>query len=171
MEVRRSGILTQGTPRVLSDNASLVILHESLFYETTTAPQFIDITDDVTAVVENSGILTGQVSVFSNHTTAAIKINEHEPLLLQDMARILGQFAPAGAEYEHNDFSRRTVNMTEDECANGHAHIQHLFLSASETIPIMEGRIALGTWQRIFLIELDRSRSRKVMITVMGATA
>lgn len=171
MEVRRSGILPQGTPRVLSDNASLVVLHESLFYETTAAPQFIDITDDVVAVVESSGIVSGQVSVFSNHTTAAIKINEHEPLLLQDMARILCQFAPPGADYEHNDFSRRTVNMTEDECANGHAHIQHLFLSASETIPIIDGRIALGMWQRIFLIELDRSRPRKVMITVMGATA
>jgi secondary thiamine-phosphate synthase enzyme len=170
MEVRRSGILDQGTPRVLSGTASLTVVHESLCYETTTAPQFIDITDEVVAVVENSGVVFGQVSVFSNHTTAAIKINEHEPLLLQDMARILSEFAPPHAEYEHNDFSRRTVNMTEDECANGHAHIQHLFLSASETIPIIDGRLALGVWQRIFLIELDRSRSRQVMVTVMGAT-
>lgn len=168
MEVQRSGIPTQGTPRVLSDTTPFTVVHERLCFETTAAPEFIDITEEVMAVVEASGVLSGQVTVFSTHTTAAIKINENEPLLLRDMARVLCELAPADADYEHNDFSRRTVNMTEDECANGHAHCQHLFLGASETVPVIDGRVALGHWQRIFLIELDRPRSRQVVVTVLG---
>jgi secondary thiamine-phosphate synthase enzyme len=144
------------------------VLCEAIEFETTTAPEFIDITQDVISVVEASEIQFGQVAVFSQHTTAAIKINEHEPLLLQDLARTLRNFAPPSAYYEHNDFSRRTVNMNPDECANGHAHVQHLFLGASETIPVVDGRLSLGTWQRIFLVELDHPRLRRVLVNVSG---
>jgi secondary thiamine-phosphate synthase enzyme len=110
------------------------------------------------------------VTVFSQHTTAAIVINEHEPLLLRDMARLLRSLAPAGAHYEHNDFTVRTVNMNPDECPNGHAHCQHLFLRTSETIPVIDGVPALGTYQRIFLVELDHPRPRRVLVSVVGAT-
>jgi secondary thiamine-phosphate synthase enzyme len=152
----------------LSDAPSSRVRCEALEYETTTAPEFIDITDDVAAVVEAAGIQFGQVAIFSQHTTAAIKINEHEPLLLRDLARTLRHFAPPNAYYEHNDFSRRTVNMNPDECANGHAHVQHMFLGTSETIPVIDGRITLGTWQRVFLIELDHPRLRRVLVNVVG---
>jgi secondary thiamine-phosphate synthase enzyme len=148
--------------------AQTVVVCEALELETTGAPEFHDITDEVIAIVEDSGIDFGQVSVFSSHTTAAIRINEAEPLLLRDMARVLRQLAPSNAYYEHNDFGRRTVNMTEDECANGHSHCQHLFLSTSETVPVIAGRPALGTYQRIFLIELDHPRVRRVLVTVNG---
>lgn len=152
-----------------ADAPAARVLCESLEYETSTAPEFIDITEDIIAVVEAAGVQFGQVSIYSQHTTAAVKINENEPLLLRDMARMLKNFAPSNAYYEHNDFSRRTVNMNEDECANGHAHCQHLFLSSSETIPIIDGRVALGTWQRVFLIELDHPRLRRVLVNVVGA--
>lgn len=145
------------------------MLCEALEYETTSAPEFIDITDDIRRIVDAAGIQFGQVTAFSQHTTAAIKINENEPLLLRDLARTLRHFAPPNAYYEHNDFTRRTVNMNEDECANGHAHCQHLFLSASETIPVIDGRLALGTWQRVFLIELDHPRLRRVLVNIVGA--
>lgn len=151
-----------------SDAPASRVFCEALEYETTAALEFIDITDDVVSVVEASGIQFGQVAIFSQHTTAAVKINEHEPLLLRDLARVLRQFAPPNAYYEHNDFSRRTVNMNPDECANGHAHVQHLFLGTSETIPVVDGRITLGTWQRVFLIELDHPRSRRVLVNVVG---
>jgi len=151
-----------------SDAPAARVLCEALEYETTQPLEFIDITDDVISVVEAAGIQFGQVAVFSQHTTAAVKINEHEPLLLRDLARTLRQFAPPNAYYEHNDFSRRTVNMNPDECANGHAHVQHLFLGSSETIPVVDGRITLGTWQRVFLIELDHPRRRRVLVNVVG---
>jgi secondary thiamine-phosphate synthase enzyme len=144
---------------------------ESLEYHTTHALQFIDITADVQAVVERSGVRYGQVAVFSNHTTAAVVLNEHEPLLLNDMARALSRLAPAGNYYEHNDFSIRTVNMFADECANGHSHCQHLFLGASETIPVHDGRAHLGRFQSVFLVELDHARLRRVYVQTMGVAA
>ena len=153
-----------------SDAPSSRVICEAIEYETVAALEFIDITDDVTRIVEESAVQFGQVAVFSQHTTAAIKINEHEPLLLRDLARTLRNFAPPNAYYEHNDFSRRTVNMNPDECANGHAHVQHLFLGTSETIPVVDGRVTLGAWQRIFLIELDHPRLRRVLVSVIGTT-
>ncbi len=143
---------------------------ETLHYDTAHALEFIDITADVQNVVARSGVQYGQLAIMSNHTTAAIVLNEHEPLLLNDMARVLSRIAPAGDYYEHNDFSIRTVHMTDRECANGHAHVQHLFLGTSETIPVVDGRITLGTWQRIFLIELDHPRLRRVLVNVVGTT-
>jgi secondary thiamine-phosphate synthase enzyme len=153
---------------LLRQEATAIVTSESLELETTGAPEFHDITDDVTAIVAESGVTYGQVTIYSAHTTAAIRINENEPLLLRDMARTLRQFAPSDAYYEHNDFGRRTVNMNEDECANGHAHCQHLFLSTSETVPVIDGNAALGSYQRIFLIELDHPRMRQVLVTVVG---
>jgi secondary thiamine-phosphate synthase enzyme len=153
---------------VVRQEARALVFCDSLEIETKAAPAFQDITEEVCAIVIESGVTFGQVTVFSSHTTAAIRINEKEPLLLRDMARTLRQIAPSNAYYEHNDFGRRTVNMHDDEPANGHAHCQHLFLSTSETIPIIEGRPALGEYQSIFLIELDHPRIRRVLVNVVG---
>ena len=147
------------------------VCSDTLYFTTSHPLEFIDITDEVRGVVELSEITMGQATVYSAHTTAAVVVNEHEPLLLNDMARVLSRAAPAGDYYEHNDFSIRTVNMTEDECANGHAHCQHLFLGASETIPVHEGRLLLGRWQRIVLVELDHARQREVLVQAMGLAA
>ncbi len=141
---------------------------ETLDYETAHALEFIDITADIQNVVARSGVEFGQLMIMSNHTTAAIVLNEHEPLLLNDMARVLSRLAPAGDYYEHNDFSIRTVNMTERECANGHAHCQHLFLGSSETVPIHAGAAHIGQWQSLFLVELDHARPRGIFVQAMG---
>jgi secondary thiamine-phosphate synthase enzyme len=144
-------------------------LHRSVVRRTASrAPEFIDITDEVLGAIEASAVQEGSVTVFSRHTTAAVVINENEPLLLRDMARFLEGTAPREANYRHNDFIIRTANMTEDECPNGHSHCQHLFLGASETVPIAEGRPLFGRWQRVFMIELDRPRPREIVIQVQG---
>ena len=140
-----------------------------LHFESQKGPEFIDITQQVWDCVAESGVSNGIAVVFSKHTTAAIKINENEPLLLQDMEQFLERMAPRNGDYKHNDFTIRTVNMTEDECPNGHAHCQHLLLGNSETIPVVEGTMQVGRWQSIFLIELDRPRSREVVVQVFGA--
>lgn len=139
--------------------------------ETNQAPEFIDITDQVLEQVRVSNATDGLVSVYSMHTTAAIKINEYEPLLMQDMADFLCRIASPDAYYRHNDFDIRTVNMSENEPPNGHAHCAHLLMSTSETLPIIGGEIQLGQWQRIFLLELDgtRPRTREVLITIVAA--
>jgi len=134
------------------------------------APHFFDFTDVVKALVEQSGIRTGTALVFSRHTTAAIAVIEHEPLLLNDIAEMLQRLIPSSSHhrYRHDDFSVRTVNMTDDEHENGHAHCQHLFIGASCHLPIIERNLELGPWQRIFLVELDGPRSRQVVVQVSG---
>lgn len=141
---------------------------ETLLRTTENAPQFIDITDDTVDILDRSGITNGIVVIFSQHTTAAIKINESEPELLKDMALFLSEIAPVEREYHHNNFDVRTVNMEPDECPNAHSHCQHLLLSASESVPVVAGRMVLGRWQRVFLIELDRPKSRRVTVQVIG---
>ena len=99
--------------------------------------------------------------VFSRHTTAAIRINEAEPLLLRDMEVMLARVAPTGVYYHHNDLSIRTVNLTEEEDMNGHSHCRHLLMGSSEAIPVADGELLLGVWQRVFLVELDCPRTAK----------
>ena len=142
---------------------------ERLSYRSSRAPEFIDITDDVREVLARSGVRHGFVVVFSRHTTAAIRINEAEPLLLADMECMLARIAPPGVYYRHNDLSVRTVNLTEDEDLNGHAHCQHLLMGASEAVPCADGELLLGAWQRIFLVELDCPRQREVIVQVVGS--
>ncbi|HIM37471.1 MAG TPA: YjbQ family protein [Dehalococcoidia bacterium] len=144
--------------------------HQSfcLRVDTEKAPQFIDITDWVSQCVAQSEVRNGFAVVYSKHTTAAIKINENEPLLLEDMSRFLERLSPREGCYAHNDFSIRTVNMTPDEAPNGHAHLQHLLLGTSETVPVIDGLMQFGRYQSIFFIELDHPRPREVMVQVVG---
>ena len=105
----------------------------------------------------------------SKHTTAAITIQEDEPLLLTDMKSTLERFAPSNAHYRHNDFAVRTVHMNEDECPNGHSHCQHMVLGTSETVPVIDGSLALGEYQRVFVVELDPEKTqRQVLVQIMG---
>lgn len=169
------GLGSRSGPAVAPDQISLPLIvgplrlaRGILRYETVAPRQFIDITDEVAGVVDAADVAEGWVTVFSKHTTAAIRINEHEPELLKDLSRLLAAFAPENGVYCHNDFTVRTVNVAQDECPNGHAHCQHLLLGASETVPLTGGRLMLGRWQRIFLIELDHGRPRDVVVSVMG---
>ncbi len=145
-------------------------LASTIVIDTDKAPQFIDITERVVEHVKSSNVLECIVVVYSMHTTAAIKINEYEPLLIKDMEDFLSKLASPDAYYRHNDFGIRTVNMGDDEPPNGHAHLQHLLMSTSETIPIANGDLQLGEWQRIFLLELDgtRPRKRRILISVVA---
>ena len=136
--------------------------------KTTCAPEFIDITDWVAECVAESQIANGFVVVYSKHTTAAVKINENEPLLLDDMAGFLEKIFPRDHSYQHNNFEVRTVNMNENESPNGHAHLQHLLMGTSETVPVIDGQMQFGTYQSIFFIELDHPRPREVLVQIVG---
>lgn len=147
--------------------ANRLVTHQ-LTIRTETAPQFVDLTDRLQTIVRDSGIQHGQVIVFTRHTTAAIRINENEPELMRDFVAFLERVAPQSLPYYHNDFEVRTVNMTDDECANAHAHCRQLLMATSETIPVVDGELCLGTWQRVFLVELDHARDRSVVVQVLG---
>jgi secondary thiamine-phosphate synthase enzyme len=130
--------------------------------------QFIDLTDRLEALVAQSGIRFGFVNVQSLHTTAAIVVNENEPLLLGDFADALERSAPAGSVYRHDDLALRTVNLTADERVNGHAHCRALILGLSAGINVIYGRLHLGAWQRVFLVELDGPRDREISVLILG---
>jgi secondary thiamine-phosphate synthase enzyme len=136
--------------------------------ETIEHVQFVDITEDVVRCVAEAGIQDGRADVFSRHTTACIRINENEPLLLEDLKALLERMVPQKASYRHDDFSIRTVNLHEDERVNGHSHCRSLLLGASESIPISGGRLLLGRWQSIFLAELDGPAQREFVVQVSG---
>jgi secondary thiamine-phosphate synthase enzyme len=161
----------------LSSAPGLATQLRRLVLATSESIQFLDITADVEDVVLQAGLREGIVTVFSRHTTAAICIQEDEPLLLEDLNAFLTRSAPPELHYRHNDFRVRTVHMHDDESPNGHAHCLQLMLGASETIPVVDGKLELGTWQRVFVIELDgpRPRSglpsgREVVIQALGTT-
>jgi secondary thiamine-phosphate synthase enzyme len=136
------------------------------------ASQLIDVTADVRAAVERAEIQNGMVLVYTPHTTCAVVINELESGFIEDFAEFLAQVAPAeGRYYRHDDLSIRTEGIEEDtaDFPNGHSHIRAgLLSSSSQSIPIVDGTLMLGTWQRVFFCELDRSRPRKVFIQVIG---
>src|SRR5262249_22907744 len=144
------------------------VYQESICSSTQERLQFLDITGEVSALVRRSGVRYGLVNVQSLHTTAAIIVNEHEPLLIEDMKRVLERIAPRTAAYRHDDFTIRTVNMCPEEEKNGHSHCKAMFLTPAATLNVVDGRLRLGTWQRIFLVELDEARSRTVSVMVIG---
>ena len=130
--------------------------------------EFIDLTDRIQALAAEAGIRAGLINIQSLHTTTAIVVNEHEPLLLEDFDALLARTAPCGASYRHDDMEVRTVNLAPGEPANGHAHCRALLLPSSALINVADGRLQLGRWQRIFLVELDGPRSREVSVMVLG---
>lgn len=120
---------------------------------------------DITDMIKVEEGFNGLINIFSTHTTAGIRILENEKLLLADYQRVLDQFAPKDGFYGHNIIDARDVPP--DERLNGHSHIRTLFFPTSETIPIIDGKMQLGKWQRIFLVELDQAREREVIITFL----
>ncbi len=124
--------------------------------------EFHDITTDVLKALHESKIENGIVTVYTQHTTCAIKINENEKNLMHDMLEFLEKVAPQRKNYLHD-------NHPIDGRKNAHSHLKALLLTASESIPIQDGKLLLGNWQRVFLVELDGPREkRNVIVHVMG---
>jgi len=133
--------------------------------------QFIDVTDDVVGLVAEAGIENGMALVYSPHTTCAVVINERESGFIADLDEMLEGIAPLeGRYYRHDDLEIRTEGLDDDphEVPNGHAHCRAVLMSASQAVPIVDGTLRLGRWQRIFFCELDRARDRKVFIQLIG---
>jgi len=141
---------------------------KTLDFKTKEQLDIVDITNQVKDFVKESSINNGLINIQTLHTTATIFVNEHEPLLIEDFKNHLKKLAATDEEYNHDDFERRTVNMCEDECANGHAHCKALHLPTNVCLNIKDQGLQLGTWQSILLIELDQSRDRKIQLQIIG---
>ncbi len=130
-----------------------------------------DITDEVNEAVRESGISDGIACVYSPHTTCCVRVNEFENGFLEDFTGLLRRLIPRESYYAHDDWDRRTENICiEDmETGNGHSHCMAMLLgTAGESVPVRDGELALGTWQRVLFIELDRERDRRWLVQVVG---
>ena len=134
--------------------------------------EFRDLTDEVEKFIKDSGVTNGQVLVYSTHTTLAICVNEKESGIVKDFKALMCKLIPKDNYYCHNDLTIRTENLVcqsaASDCLNGHSHCTHLLMRNSEVLPIIEGKIAMGMWQKIFAIELDCQRKRTVMLQIIG---
>lgn len=147
----------------------MIIKNKTLEYKTKGEYEFKDITDAVFEFVKDSGVQDGFINIQTLHTTATVIINENEPLLIEDMKNSFREIAKKDIYYGHNDFGIRTVNMCGlNECKNGHSHCLAAYLPANVTLNIIDGKVSFGEWQRIFFIELDHARVRKVQVQVLG---
>jgi secondary thiamine-phosphate synthase enzyme len=130
-----------------------------------------DITEEVREVVRASGVRDGICCIYSPHTTCSVRVNEWETGFLEDFAVLLRRLVPRDHYYAHDDWDRRTENICPEDMdvGNGHSHCMSMLLGpAGESIPVREGELSLGTWQRILFLELDRERDRRWLVQVVG---
>lgn len=149
-----------------------MIINNKIEYTSQEYLEFKDLTDEIEEQVKEAGVKNGYVLVFSKHTTLAICINEKEVGIVKDFKSLMNRLIPKDAYYCHNDLTIRTENLVcqsvASDCLNGHSHCTHMLMPNSEMIPIVEGKIALGIWQKIFAIELDCGRKREVIVQISG---
>jgi len=130
-----------------------------------------DITEEVREAVAASGIKDGLCCIYSPHTTCSVRVNEWESGFLEDFAVLLKRLVPSDHYYAHDDWDKRTENICPEDMdfGNGHSHCMSMLLGpAGETVPVREGELCLGTWQRILFLELDRERDRRWLVQVVG---
>ena len=119
--------------------------------------ELIDITSEVETVVNKSGVNKGICHVFVPHATAAVIANEHEKGLMNDILRALEDLVPPDKGWFHNRIDD-----------NADAHILASIIGPSRSFPVVNGMLVRGTWQNIFVVELDGPRTRRVVVTVIG---
>ena len=130
---------------------------EEFSLKTPRQSEMIDITHHIAGLVQGSGITNGTITIYCPHTTAGITINENaDPDVVHDMLKQLDTMVPWRQPFfDHNE-------------GNSAAHVKSSMIGASETIPIINGGMALGTWQGIYFCEFDGPRLRKFIVTISG---
>ena len=134
-----------------------MIYQEEFEVKSSRRREIIDITDEIDEIVKKSKVKNGICLVFLPHATAALILEENESGLIKDMEEMIERFFPRGASYRHNQIDD-----------NADSHLASGFLGQARTLPIKNGRIVRGTWQRPLLVELDGPRRRRIFVTVLG---
>lgn len=124
--------------------------------ETTRRIELIDITSEIQQEIMKSEVSEGICIISTRHTTAGIIVNENESGLKEDILNLLQKLVPTGAGYRHDQIDN-----------NADAHLRAVLIGASEALPITQGKLELGTWQRVFFAEMDGPRNRIVNLTLL----
>lgn len=129
--------------------------------------ELVVVTEQVLSAVTASNITNGIVLVYSPHTTASIRLNHNEPLLLQDIMKMLYRLAPLEMSYGHDLFEVRQ-KVALNERSNGHSHVKSFLLGSSETLSLDDGKLLIGEKQSLFFVEFDGGRARNFFVKVIG---
>ncbi len=124
--------------------------------QTSKETELVDITERVKGLIASENVKNGLCILFSKHTTTGIIINENEPRLKEDILNMLDKIVPRGKGYLHDEID-----------SNAHSHLRSILLGSSVLVPIENSSLSLGTWQSIFLVELDGPRKRTVNVSIM----
>ncbi len=132
---------------------------EEIHVQTAQGVNPVDITRQVEDIAKKSEVNQGTCLMYTPHTTAAIIINENEDGLVKDLVTKVTTDFPKGSGWLHDKIDN-----------NAHSHLASSYIGPSRVIPVVNGRIRLGTWQSVFLLELDGPRTRSVIVQLMGNT-
>ena len=139
--------------------------NEELVVKTKKNFEIIDLTSDAERFVKKSNVKNGTITITTQHTTTSVRVNENEKLLLKDIEKHLSEIVPI-KDYNHDNIKARECPPNEPK--NAHSHLKALLMGASETLPIINGKIKLGQWQHILFFELDGPRERRVTFSFIG---
>jgi secondary thiamine-phosphate synthase enzyme len=139
---------------------NMKVVSDTIKLQTKGEGDMIDMTSQLSNIVKESKIKNGTVTIFVSGSTAAVTTIEYESGLIHDFPEMLSRIVPKDLEYEHD-------NTWHD--GNGHSHVRSSLIGPNITIPIIHGKLTLGTWQQVVLLEMDtRSRDRTVILQIMG---
>jgi len=150
-------------PKIDIQEGIYKIASTTISFATSERVELRGITDEIHTFVQQSPIKHGLVKISVLHTTTGLLLNEIEGALVSDMASLFEQLVPHGVYYKHND-----PMLTGCARKNADAHVRAMVVGHSLSIPVEDGRLKLGTWQRVLLAEFDGPNTRKVHLQVMG---
>ena len=138
---------------------------ETISIQTSSSFSCHSITNQIESIIECCNQLEGVVCASGMHTTTALIVNEMEERLILDLEKWLKELAPPLQGYKHDDLHLRD-NIPEDEPKNAHSHMQALLLGNDVSVPFKDGKLQLGQYQDVILVELDGPRERNVVISI-----
>jgi len=131
------------------------VFNESFGFSTQGEINFVDLTGKVQDIVAKSGVKNGLAHVFAPHATGILVLTEYEPALMADLKEALENLIPRQASYRHP--------------SNAHSHLRSVFLCPDRTLPVIDGRVVVGTWQSLVFVETDvHPRQRTITVQVIG---
>ena len=138
----------------------MVVANGTIKLRTSAEDEIIDVTGRVQEIVSGSNLRNGLACIFVAGSTAAVTTVEHEPGLVADMHEAMERLYPKSKDYEHH---QRWGD------GNGHSHVRASFVGPSLTVPVVDGRLLLGTWQQVVFMEFDnKPRNREITVQIVG---
>jgi secondary thiamine-phosphate synthase enzyme len=153
----------KATPGCYTNEGSVRVFSKTIVLSTRERTELINLTNELGAFVESTGIRDGYVQISSLHTTAGLFMNEWQDALLTDIRSMIEQIVPRQLYYRHND-----PEFSDCDRHNADSHLRNVVVGHSLSVPISQGKIVLGRWQSVIMAEFDGPNERKVFLQAFG---